>query len=347
MNQPKAAQVASDAFVALADCFLEWVQKNRAADTYEWYRYRLEQFANRCSGLRAADVRPYHVQQWVDSYSHLSQNSRRNLVRSVKRCLTWARQQGYIVENPIRDIEMPGQQSREVCFTVEQFEEMCSFIRDRTFLELCRVTFETGARPQEVLHVEARHFDPEHVRWILPPSESKGKKRPRIVYLTPYAMEVTTRLAARYPEGKLFRNIEDVAWTTDAVNCAFTRLQLRMGKAAMKAKGIELESVLQPELDRADDVPVAKVKDLTAKQRSKIANRAVARFAVKCSLYALRHSWATRALESGVDAITVATLMGHSDTSTLARVYSHVGLNPAHLRQQVERTVKDRSTNPS
>jgi len=29
---------------SVIDAYLEWVQKNRAAETYEWYRYRLQRF---------------------------------------------------------------------------------------------------------------------------------------------------------------------------------------------------------------------------------------------------------------------------------------------------------------
>lgn len=42
-----------------------------------------------------------------------------------------------------------------------------------------------------------------------------------------------------------------------------------------------------------------------------------------CS-YALRHSYATHKLQSGTDAVTVATLLGHQDTSMLAKVYANL-----------------------
>ena len=57
------------------------------------------------------------------------------------------------------------------------------------------------------------------------------------------------------------------------------------------------------------------------------------------SLYALRHSWATHALQRGVDSLTVAILMGHQDPSMLARVYQHLSLNPSHLLEQARKAV--------
>jgi site-specific recombinase XerD len=60
---------------------------------------------------------------------------------------------------------------------------------------------------------------------------------------------------------------------------------------------------------------------------------------VKVSLYTLRHSFATHALMNGVDCITVATLLGHSDSSTLSRTYQHVSQNPAFMAEQLRKAV--------
>lgn len=48
--------------------------------------------------------------------------------------------------------------------------------------------------------------------------------------------------------------------------------------------------------------------------------------------YLFRHSFATDALERGVDAITVAELLGHRDVAMLSRVYQHLGQRVDHLR---------------
>lgn len=71
-------------------------------------------------------------------------------------------------------------------------------------------------------------------------------------------------------------------------------------------------------------------------KRKLIARRAIEQ--VPCySLYALRHSWATRALQQGIDSLTVSILMGHKDPGTLAKVYQHLSLNPTHLLSELRR----------
>ena len=49
-----------------------------------------------------------------------------------------------------------------------------------------------------------------------------------------------------------------------------------------------------------------------------------------------RHSFATRLLDAGTDALTVSALLGHADGAMLARVYSHLSKNGAYLRDAVK-----------
>jgi integrase len=55
------------------------------------------------------------------------------------------------------------------------------------------------------------------------------------------------------------------------------------------------------------------------------------------SLDTFRHSWCTRAPERGVDAVAVAALMGHRDTTMISRVYAHLMQRRDHLRDAVRR----------
>jgi len=165
---------------------------------------------------------------------------------------------------------------------------------------------------------------------VLPPSEAKGKKRPRIVYLPPKSFAICERLATEHPSGKMFRNTRGKAWTTDAVNCMFDRIRVRMGKASLRDVQKDLEAVTRESLGLSS----AEWTQRSTQKRRKLQDQVAAMQVPRYSLYAFRHSWATNALESGVDALTVATLMGHSDPSTLARVYSHISSNPEHMAKQ-------------
>ena len=60
--------------------------------------------------------------------------------------------------------------------------------------------------------------------------ESKGKKLPRVVYLPDEALQLARTLANKYPEGPIFRNADGLPWKRYAINCAFIRLQKKLGR---------------------------------------------------------------------------------------------------------------------
>lgn len=342
MQEPVRRQVESRSLIAIIDAFLGWVQTNRSPDTYEWYRYRLQRFAEKYTDLHTSALKPYHVEQWVADYPNFSQTSRRNYLRSIKRCLSWAQKQGYVETNPIEHLEVPGAERREQMITNEEFAELLEAIPDQQFRDLVVTTWETGCRPQESLRVKVEHFDPKNRRWVFPTQESKGKKKPRIVYLTDEALAITKRLAAQWQSGALFRNSRGVQWTKDAVNCAFDRVRQRIGKSRLTQEEIspsteEINSLiptLKPTRNEKGKSVTKSDAELRYEAKSKLIGRLITKTIPRCSLYALRHAWATRALQSGLDGLTVAILMGHSDPSTLARVYQHMSHNPEHLLAQ-------------
>ena len=53
--------------------------------------------------------------------------------------------------------------------------------------------------------------------------------------------------------------------------------------------------------------------------------------------YAIRHSYATEGLKQGMDSLTLAQIMGHSDTTMLAKHYAHLARNPVYLREQADK----------
>lgn len=181
-------------------------------------------------------------------------------------------------------------------------------------------------------------------RWVFPESEGKGNLG-RSVYLTDQATAITKRLVVRYPSGKLFRNSSGKPWSTSAVNCGFIRLQQKMGQAAAKELGQEpdddeirafAETLSPTRCVRGEPVDKSE-RELFIEARRKLRLRLAEKLAPKYSLYVLRHSWATHALERGVDALTVAVLMGHRDPSTLAKVYQHLAHNPEYLLEQARK----------
>jgi integrase len=227
----RAAATPNPLVLLIVDEFLDWCEKHRAPDTYRWYKDRLQSFCKTIdAGLTVDQLRPHHVQKWVDNYGvPLKSGSRRNLIASVKRAMKWGEEQGYIDRSPIAYLKKPGCGRKEQVVTPEQYRGLLARYPDQEFRDLLTITWETGCRPQESLRVEARHVDIAASRWVFPASESKGKKIPRVVYLTPTALEITKRLMEKHPVGPLLRNTKGEPWTPYATNCRFQHVRRKTG----------------------------------------------------------------------------------------------------------------------
>lgn len=227
---PLPASEAQKLVVFVIDSFLDYVQKHRHGHTYRWYKDRLQLFIQTIpADLTLDQLKAFHVQQWIDGYPLLSSGSKRNYCRSIVRVMNWAEEQGYVARSPLAHFKKPPGGSKELVVTNAQYQALLDRTGDQEFKDLLTVTWETGCRPQESLRVEARHADIAGSRWVFPPSESKGKRIPRVVYLTPKALEITKRLIERHPTGPLFRNVDGLPWTPDATNCRFRRAKNTVG----------------------------------------------------------------------------------------------------------------------
>lgn len=348
-HAPKAVVTVGDVF----EKFLEWCQGNRSERTYEWSRNHIQSFVNALKArgepagkLPATDLKPFHVSEWVDENRKKRPGKRawgpnhsRGAITAVKRAYAWAVNEGHIDRNPIRGVKKPPAKRREQVLTRGEFDHLLSQVKDAAFRDVLEFCWETGCRVQEVRVLEAEHYKADRGRFELPPTQAKGKKRWRLIYLTPRAEEIVRPLVLRHPEGPVFRNTDGNPWDAQNFNCRFFRLQRRLGREALGGVEPDPELVTAlaktlPRTTREKGVVRPKTeKELLREARKKLSGDIAAKAGTKFALTAIRHSFATRLLESGCDHVTVAMLMGHVDAVMLARVYSHVGERTDFLRE--------------
>jgi len=182
MSKPKP-QLCSASVAVVIDVFLDWAQLNRAERSYQFYKERCQSFLDSVpKAITVSQLRPYHVQQWVDSKSSWSDGMKRGAIMSVQRALNWAAKMGHIDSSPIAHMEKPPQGKREKIIPPELFKTMLGHVKDKEFTDLLTLAWETGARPQELIRIEARHFDEQRQRIVFPEKEAKGKRHIRVIY---------------------------------------------------------------------------------------------------------------------------------------------------------------------
>lgn len=241
---PPAAPLArsSPLVVEVLDGFLDWCERNKAKRTYEFYRENLQRFAARIPReLAVADLKPFHVTGALADFPHWNNNTKHDFIGAVKRALNWAADEELVERNPLGRMKKPAREAREMAVSPEEYARVLETVEEPRFRDLIEMTWETGSRVQELRQIEARFVDLPTGRVVIPPSKAKGKKTHRVIYLTDRSKEIVSRLMREWPTGMLLRNSEGNAWTKDAINCAFCRLQLALGRRAMKELGIEAD----------------------------------------------------------------------------------------------------------
>jgi len=151
-------------------------------------------------------------------------------VIAVRRAFSWADQQGILSPNPIRGVKADRVKRRTRVLSREETAEILAAIRDEAFREFVTAMLETGCRPSEVARVTAEHANLDLGVWIFQDHKTAKKThRPRVVYLTPAMVELTRKLAARYPEGPLFRGPRGkTAFSRQNIRCRFRRLRKKL-----------------------------------------------------------------------------------------------------------------------
>lgn len=230
-TKPTVPEPRSDLVVNVLDAFLEWVQVNRAAKSYDWYQRHVQTFARSIpSTLLISQLKPFHITTVCDQHPKWKANTRNGFCRAIQRAFRWAERQGRIDRSPVAVVEKPPTESKDIVVSTEEYATVMGLVREPRFRELLETAWESGARPQELRIIEAKHVDLEQARIVFPPKEAKGKKLYRVIYLTEEALVIVRRLVGEHPTGTIFRNSEGAAWTKDAINCAFCRLQKKLGR---------------------------------------------------------------------------------------------------------------------
>lgn len=223
-DDPTPADGAGHKVATLCGLFAEWCQTKQSAKTYEWYHYFLQAFLESIPpALRVEDLRPHHVEKVLTEHPSWKPSTAYGLCRAVQRVMNWAVKQGHIDRSPILALEKPAPESRDVVIRPAEFAAMLGEFEDQEFRDLLTAAWHTGARPAELMRVEARHVHENPPRWVFKIRESKGRKSNRVVYLDDVAAKLTERLAAAHPTGPLFRNTGGQPWTKSSINRRFDR----------------------------------------------------------------------------------------------------------------------------
>lgn len=218
--------------VEVLDRFLDWCQKNRSKSTYVSQLYYSKKLTPTLPAyLPVAELKPYHLTRVMDAQEGWSTNTKHNFVTAISRAFNWAVDEGLIDRSPIFRMKKPAREARELTASPTDFSEIISVVKEPHLRDLIELAWETGARVQELRKIEARYYEPAANRIVFPPSQAKGKKHHRVIYLgSERAAEIVKRLCEENENGPILLNSEGRPWNKDSINCAFCRIEKKIGR---------------------------------------------------------------------------------------------------------------------
>lgn len=194
------------------------------------------------------------------------------------------------------------------------------------------------------MRIEARHLHEGFIEFAR--EESKGKQTERQIFLNDAALKIAKKWAKKNPQGPIFRSRDGAPWNPGALNNRFTAIQVAFGKQELARQEFEptakqVAAKMQTLNPLKNDHGVERDKaaaELRAEAKRKLIVKEAKKHSEKFCMYALRHSFAHHAItKGGLSLEEAATLLGHTSTTMVYKIYGKLKKNKAFMREAARR----------
>jgi integrase len=260
--------------------------------------------------IKAGELQQRHIDGWLSGQKRWGQTTRGLALRLMRWGMLWGVARGHISACPWSKTKIPAEykmQSRgEEHALPDGLLSVLMAGAQKNLREYMAAILATGARPGEIAGAEDYHYRPELRALVFSGSPRKGfvwknarkTGKDRVVYLPSAVVEVVERNIEQNGKGYIFRTEYGLHWTTARAKDIFYNLK----------KGKAVQSWLRANGDDNDKHVI---------------------------LYALRHTFASRALGKNMPIKTLAELMGTS-VAMIEKAYGHLAGQRDYLRSALD-----------
>lgn len=284
--------------------------------TYEIYRNQYDYYIRSKLGKKMlVDIRPEHINRLYNDLveKDFATGSIKLVSAMLNGCFKQAERNGIISKNPVPLVNIPKGKARKerVVFTPEQQELFIGYSEQSYLHDFFLLALMTGMRNGELRGLRWSDIDFKkkiiHVNHTLVYTKEKGyfldtpktKTSKRDIPMLGQCYNLLKRMQANYNDSKVVSiNKEDLIFTVcDGKELSRDRVTLELNKITklMQADNIEIEHI---------------------------------------TCHCLRHTFATRAIEQGMQPQVLKTIMGHSSLAMTMDLYSHVLPNTKNEEMQ-------------
>ena len=185
-----------------------------------------QRFVELHGGRRVGDLRPYHVDDYLNSNAQWNPTSKATVGRMLLSCVAWAKRKGYIRTDPLaKGVQLPRAlvRGREAMMSGELMDLLIAEVKTGKTKGVAYSAFlwalrETGARPVEIRMADAEHYKDGRIvfRWNAKSGyvhkTAAKTQRDRVIYLAGELRQWVEAEIARNGPGPIFRSPRGRRW---------------------------------------------------------------------------------------------------------------------------------------
>ena len=265
--------------------------------------------------LKISDIKKLAIQKY---YNHLQDENKsysqiKNLHKLLNKFFNYAESEGYLVKNPCKGLKIPKSDEDEIdeedkiieTFSQDELKILTEKLGHSKLRYIVMFAMLTGCRQGEILALEEKD--------IINNSVVKINKTLRSIKVYDSEKKYHYELKTTKPKTKTSRREVPIP---DILKPELKKLKKLISEEKLKLGALYKENKLL--------FPSQTGTYIDAKNLQRSWKRALERYNIPYrKFHALRHTYATKLFEKGVNIVTVSKLLGHSTIKT-TEIYTHV-----------------------
>jgi integrase len=222
--QPVSEKRTDATVKEVVDAFLAAKKGTIKSQTHYVYGCLLKHVTDAFGTLTAKSLTADAFGKWLHALL-LSVSSKAGVAGATMTAFKWAGSAGLIPTDPLKAFRKPAKASRgaKAVVTAETHAKLIEAAHPALRL-LLTLLHETGARPSELTRLTAADVDLANgVAMLTEHKTVHHTGKPRLIVLSPTAVELLTVQVKAHPEGPLLRNGKGTPWKKDAIVLAMRR----------------------------------------------------------------------------------------------------------------------------
>ncbi|MBD5151294.1 MAG: site-specific integrase [Oscillibacter sp.] len=275
--------------------------------------------------MRVRDVKPEHCQRVMAQAAELSYSAQQKIVSTLKQLFSCAVDNGLTLRSPAEKIKAKGKKAEEkVALTKEQCAQLEEALRGTRAYIFVMLGLYAGLRREEICGLQWQDIDLQSAPPRLTinnamrlsgnkaefPAPLKSKAAHRTIPLPP-------NLAKALLEEKQKSNSDFVLHTKDGRHLTYQSARNIVSIIDRRCPMTEGQKLRRERIEQERGTPIAPRK----------AQKGITKLDFRVTPHQLRHSYATRLVESGMNIKQIQYLLGHDDVHLTLSIYSHVTQN--------------------